>query len=124
MCRPVSPGAVRNFPKEGPPPPPLSTQVPGPLSSAPGVPQTETRTHTLGAPGQEPSGGGSGGSRRNTLITSCIRRMEAEPGRLAVITGDPLATHPPPGTVGPEELSLKIISPATHKRGSGCQIRI
>ena len=31
--------------------------------------------------------------------------------------------NPPPGTVGPEDLSLKIASPATHKRGPHCQIR-
>ena len=44
------PGAIRNFPKEGPPPPTVSTQVPDPLSVAPDVAQTETRTHT-GCPG-------------------------------------------------------------------------
>ena len=50
--------------------------------------------------------------------------MEAEHGWLAVTTGDQLAPHPPPATMGSEELCLKIACPATHKRGYGCQIKI
>ena len=72
------PGAVRNFPKEDPPTHcPRKSLIPCP------VPQRYPRqrpVHNTGCPGQEPSGGGSGGSGRNVLITLRIGQMEAEPG--------------------------------------------
>ena len=50
------PGAVRNFPKEGHPPPPCPHKSPI-LSGAPEVAQTETRTHTgCPRPGTQQSG--------------------------------------------------------------------